>query len=82
MVGGSSESDTATDTAIILYMCRPAWRKTRVGMLIKGQLNIAHVHDEVSVLSGVALHSLSKKGKGWPVTFITVWIYEDNEGEM
>ena len=57
---------------------RPVERKTRVGTLIKRQLNIVHVHDEVSVLSDVALHSLSK-GKGWPVTFITVYRYKDNK---
>ena len=47
-------------TAIILYMWRPAGRKTCVGILIKGQLIIVHVHGEVSVLGDVALHSLSK----------------------
>ena len=41
-VGRSSELVTATDTAIILCMWRPAGRKTRVGTLIEGQLNIAH----------------------------------------
>ena len=51
-------------------MWRRAGRKTCVGIRIKGQLNIVHVHDEVSLFSDVALHSLSK-GKGWPVTFIT-----------
>ena len=55
-----------------------AERTTRVGTLIKGQLNIVHVHDEVSVLSDVSLDSLSK-GKGWPVTFITVYRYKDNK---
>ena len=49
LVGRSSESVTATDTAILLKMCRPAERKTRVGTLIKGQLNVVHEHDEVSV---------------------------------
>ena len=34
-VGGISELATATDTAIILYMWRPAGRKTRVGTLTK-----------------------------------------------
>ena len=69
---------TATDTAIVLYMWRPAGRKTSVGTLINGQLNVVHVHDEVSVLSDVALHSLSK-GKGRPVTFITVYRCKDNK---
>ena len=60
----------------------PVGRKTRVGILIKGQLNIVHVQDEVSVLSDVALHSLSK-GRGWPVTFITVFRHKDNkEGKI
>ena len=65
----SSELVTATDTAIILYMWHLAGRKARVGTLIKGQLNIAHVHEEVSVLSDVALHSLSK-GEGWPQSLV------------
>ena len=59
-------------------MWRLAGRKARVGTLIKGQMNIVHVHDEVCVLSDVALHSLSK-GKGWPVTFITVFRFKDNK---
>ena len=70
----SSELVTATDAAIILYMWRPGGgggggaENTSVGTLIKGQLNIVHVHDEVSALSEVVLHSLSK-GKGRSVTF-------------
>ena len=63
---------------MILFMWRPAGWKTRVGTLIKGQLNVVHAHDEVSVLSDVALHSLSK-GKGWPVTFITAYRQKDNK---
>ena len=78
LVRSSSELVTATDTAVIVYMWRLAGRKTRFGTLIKGQLNIVHVHDEVSVLSDVALPSLSK-GKGRPVTFFTVYRYKDNK---